>query len=145
MVEALADEADTGQRIGRATLAPPQPAIFAGEAVIVLADLGVPGARAVLAAPDLDDAIARRMIGDAPIETVAAHIHQPLAAPDPTVERLEHGQGIVFRMAAGQQHAVGADEIEPLLVQIVVRDDVEGEARTVEPIDDEEIAAIIPP
>ncbi len=145
VIEALADEADPRQRIGRAALAPPQPAVLAGEAVVVLADLGVPGAGAILAAPHLDDAIARRMIGDAPVEAVAAHIHQPSAAPDPAVERVEHGERIVFRMTAGQQDAVRADEIEPFLVQIVVGDDVEGKAAAVEPVDDEEIAAIIPP
>src|SRR5260221_4556357 len=50
-IEALADEADPRQRIWRAALAPPQPALLAGEAVVILADLGVPGAGALPPAP----------------------------------------------------------------------------------------------
>src|SRR5260221_12949774 len=110
-MEPLVENAAPRQRFGRGALAPPQPAVLAGEAVVVLADLGVPGAGAILAAPHLDDAIARRMIGDAPVEAVAAHIHQPSAAPDPAVERVEHCERIVFRMTAGQQDAVPAEEI----------------------------------
>src|SRR5262249_59174635 len=64
---------------GRGPVAPPHPAVFAREAVVVLARIGRPGAHAALGAAHFDDALSGRMMRDAPIETVAAQIHQAAA------------------------------------------------------------------
>ena len=144
MIEPLADEADAGQCLRRAVVASPQTAVFAGEAVIVLAHLGVPRARAVLAAAYLDRAGPHRMIRDAPVEAVAAEIHHASALTHPAVERVHHLQRLVFRMAAGHQHAIRPQQVEPFRMQVIVRDHIVGKTGALQPIDDEQIDAVVP-
>ena len=144
VVEPLADEPHARQRLRRSIVAPPQPAILAGETVIVLPNLGIPGARAILAAAYLDRAGPRRMISDAPIEPVATEIHQPPALTHPAIERIHHLQQLVFRMAAGHQHAIRPQQIQPLRVQVVIGDHIIRKPRPLQPIDDEQIDAVVP-
>src|SRR5215831_9423265 len=63
MVEALADEADAGEALRRSAVAPPQPAQFASEAVVILAGLCRPSAHPTLGPSHLDDARPGRMVG----------------------------------------------------------------------------------
>src|SRR5262245_53005695 len=101
MVEALADEADAGEALRRSAIAPPQPTIFASEAVVILAGLRRPGTHPTLGAPHLDDARAGRMVGDLPIEAVASEVHQPPATTQVSLERVEHLHRIIFWMRSG--------------------------------------------
>src|SRR5579885_3276184 len=97
-VEALGDEADADQRVGRAADAPPEPAILASR-VIVLSRLLRPGARAVLGAAQLDHPGMRGIEADPPVEAVAAEIHEPAAAAQIALERLQHLQREILGMA----------------------------------------------
>ena len=90
MIKTLADESDADQALRRAAVAPPQPAVFAREAVVVLARIGRPSAHAALGAAHFDDALSRRMMRDAPIETVAAQIHQAATLAQIRLEGVEH-------------------------------------------------------
>src|SRR5262245_61647101 len=97
-VEALRGEAGADQRLRRAAVAPPQAAILSGEAVIVLAGLGCPGADAPLGAAHLDDARQLAMEGDAPVEAIGAEIHQPAALFGEFLDRVEHATTVILRM-----------------------------------------------
>src|SRR5262249_13653505 len=105
-VEALRDEAHAADRVRRPVVPPPQAAVLAGRRVVVLAGTLGPGAHAALGAAPLDQAGRRLRIGDAPVEAVAAEIHQAPAAVEIGLQRVEHLHGIVFRVAAGHHHAV---------------------------------------
>src|SRR5689334_5845102 len=65
---ALAREADAAEDVGGPVGAPPQPAIFAVEGVVVLAGLGSPGADAAFGAADLDGARHMLRERDPPVE-----------------------------------------------------------------------------
>src|SRR5262249_14653323 len=79
VVEPLADETDAREALWRSGVAPPQAAICAGEAVVILAGLRRPGAHPTLGAPHLDDARPGWMVGDPPVEAVATKVHQSAA------------------------------------------------------------------
>src|SRR5262249_55165902 len=74
VVDPLADEADPRKALRRSAVAPPQAAVFTGEAVVILAGLRRPGAHPTLGAPHLDDARPGWMVGDPPVEAIASKV-----------------------------------------------------------------------
>ena len=83
----------------------PQAAILAGEAVPVLAGLGLPGADAVLGPPHLDHAGQALVEGDPPVPAVGRHIHQPPALIEIALHGVPHPQGMVLGVGAGDDAA----------------------------------------
>ena len=88
-----------------------------------------------VAAPHLDEG-ARRVDRRHPVEAVAAHVHQPAALLQVRPHALHHLPRVVLRVGAGQHHVVGLEQRRSLGVQVVVGDDVDGEALDLEPVDE---------
>ena len=130
MVEALADEADARQLLRRPAVAPPEPAVLAGEAVVVLARPGVPGARAVLGR----GAPRSRRAGSGDARSASRSRCRPdTSAGRPAavaVERVHHGRGMYSGWLPVTTHRVRPQQVEALGVQVLVGDDVVGEARS---------------
>src|SRR5215510_1536861 len=93
---ALGSEPYPDQLLRGAAVAPPQPAIFAVELVIVFARLGSPGSDASLGAAYLDDPGQRLCQGDLPVEAVAAEIAEASAAVAVSLECIEHCPSMVL-------------------------------------------------
>src|ERR1041385_61922 len=93
--------------------------------MIALAGWQLEAARAGLAAAHLDDARQVVMGRDTPVEAVAAEIHQPPAAGEIGVERIQHARRMILRMAPGDDAAVIIEESKAFLVDPIVGDDVE--------------------
>ncbi len=143
-IEALRGEADADQALRGAAAAAPESARLAGEGEMHLGGIGLPGARAGLAAAHLDDAGQAVVEGGAPVEAVAAEIHQPPAPGEIGIEGIEHGARVIFGMAAGDDRAIGREQRQPLAVDVLVGDDVVALADGVQPIGDVEIGIEVP-
>jgi hypothetical protein len=74
-----------------------------------------PGSAAQRAA-HLDDAGLRLVEADAPVPAVAAHVHEPAAAIDPSLHAVPHRRRVVFGMRAGDHDAVVGEEVVAFLV-----------------------------
>ena len=134
-VETLCGEADANERVGGPADASPESAVFAGERVVVLAGFGDPRARAVFRATNFDD---RRIVGtvrDAPVEAVAAHVHQPAAVIEPVAQTIEHRGGVILRMRAGDDRSIVGERRGAVAMQDLVGDHVEGLADAMQPRD----------
>ena len=103
-----------------------------------------PGARSNLAAPDLDHAGQGVVEGGAPVEPVAAQIHETSALAEIGLEGIQHGRGMILRMAAGDDRAIGLQQRQAFAMDILVGDDVAGLADGIHPIDDVEIGVEVP-
>ena len=143
-VETLNRHANTDERLRRPAQAAPQAAIFAREAVIVLTGLGDPIADPVFGAAKLDDAGTGWMIGDAPVEAIAAEIHEAAALIQVAAQRIQHGGAVVFRMRPGDHHSVSAQQSEAFGMQVLIGDDVERLSHRLEPVDNMEIGVELP-
>src|SRR5690606_25218672 len=119
----------------RAAVAAPEAAILAVELVVVLADLGRPGADAALGAADLDEARLLLRQRDLPVEAVAAEIAEAPAVIAIGLERIQHLARVILRVRAGHYHAVGFQEVVALVVQLPVGDEVVVVALGLEPGD----------
>ena len=143
-IEALGHEAHAGQRVGRAPLTSPQPAVLAGRAVIVLAGRFHPGARAVLGATHLDHPGVGGGIRHPPVEAVAAHVHEPPTAPEVGRQRVQHLPRVVLGMAAGEDDPIVREQRQAFGVQIVVGDDVVRLPLGFQPVEQTEIEEQVP-
>ena len=143
-VEALGHEADPCQRLGRTAVAPPEPAIFAGEGHEIFAGLPGPVAHPVLDAPKLDDAGKLGMEGDPPVEAVGPEIHEPAAAIEIGLHRVRHFGRVVFGMGPGDHRAVALQQRQPLRMQLFIGHHIEAMALGLEPGADMEIGAVLP-
>ena len=109
-----------------------------------LGGMGLPGAGAGLAAAHLDHPGQGVVEGGAPVEAVAAEIHQPPAPGEIGIEGIEHGRRVIFGMAAGDDRAIGREQRQALAVDILVGDDVAALADGVQPVGDVEIGVEVP-
>ena len=110
VVEPLGDEAIADERLRRAPRAPPEPTVLTGEGHVVLPRLAGPGAGAVFSPAHLHDTGLVVTVGDAPVEAVAAHVHQPAAALGEGVNGVPHGGGVVLGVAAGHDAGVALEQ-----------------------------------
>ena len=106
--------------------------------MVVLPRQGLPGARAA-PAPDLDDVRPLRVEGGDPVEAVAAEVHQPSPIRLVRLHRVEHLQGPVLGMGAGDDDAVRRQQLRPLEVEVVVADHVVPEPPGVHPVEEVEV------
>ena len=133
---ALGGEADAHQLVAGAPDAPPQPAVAAAELVIALARHRLPHADAALGAAHLQRLwLLWRGLG-APVESVAAEIHQPAAHPEMVLEGLHHPFGMIFRVLPGDHHAIGRQCRHTLVMEVMIGDDVMLHADGVQPLVD---------
>ncbi len=86
----------------------------------------------------------RGRVRDAPVEAVAAHVHEPSAAAEIGFQRVQHLAGVVLRVAAGQHHRVALEEGRALHVEIVVGDDVVRLPLGLEPVEQAEVEEEVP-
>ncbi len=84
------------------------------------------------------------MIGDAPVEPVAAQIHQPAAAIHVGLEGVQHALTVVFGMSSGDDGAVAGDRREPFGLEILVGDHVEGLVELLEPVENVSVGIELP-
>ena len=140
---AHAVRADTGQGLGGAALVSPQAGGRPVEAVMALPRIDVPRP-AALELSAFDHARDRRMKAYPAVESVGAKTHQPPAPVAVGLERLEHRQRAVFRVAAGDDRLVWFQEAVALGVEVLVGDDVTGDAARLEPVEDVQIDVEVP-
>ena len=121
---ALGGEADADKLVTGASDAPPQSAIATTECVIAFARHGFPDTNATFGAAYFQRV--GLMLGRfrAPVEAVAAEIHQPPAAAEEILERLHHALGVVLRMLCGDDDTIGRQRGDALGMQVVIGDDV---------------------
>ena len=112
--------------------------------MIVLAGLGNPIANSIFGAAKLDDAGQSRMVGDAPVEAIAAEIHQAAALIQIAPHRVQHGGAVIFWMRPGDHHSVLAQQTEALGMEVLVGDDVELLPDGFQPIDNVEVGVELP-
>ena len=106
----------------------PQGPVLAGEGQVELTRSGSPRVGAVSLA-HLDDVLALGVVVDHPVKAVGAHVHEPSAALDVGVHRVEHLLGVVLGVRAGEHDPVGPDRVGALVMEVLVGDDVELVAR----------------
>src|SRR5262249_23558872 len=116
------------ETVGKLAPVAPEASRLAGRAVVQLARLRFPGARAGVAAPDLDEVASLGVAALPPEDPVPAEVHQPAAAVNPGLKALKHGRRAVLRMSPSQHHPVLIEEPPPVSVEIPVTDDVVVEA-----------------
>ena len=141
--EDLAVETDADEALRGAAVAAPGAGGFAGELQGVFAGFAFPGAQAVHAAAHLEDVGAGRVEADAPVEAVAAEIHVPTAAALVGVEGVHHLAADVFRVRAGDDAGVGAEDLQAGAVDVLVGDDVVVETLLLQPVDQMRVVAVV--
>src|SRR5690606_16814507 len=137
-------EAHAAKLLRRTAVAAPEAAVLTVELVVVLADLGGPGADAALGAADLDEARLLLRERDFPVEPVAAEIAEAPAAIAVGFERIQHLARVILRVRTGHHHAVGLQELVALVVQLPVCDDVVAVALGLEPRDEVRVGRVMP-
>ena len=105
--------------------------------------LALPGAEAAHAAPHLDRVRQSRVVGDPPIEPVAAEIHVAPAAFLVGVERVPHLAADVFGMRDGDHAGVGRQRLNAVEVDVVVGDDVVVLTALLQPIEEMRVVAVV--
>ena len=92
--------------------------------MVALAGQRLPHADPALGSADFQRIrhILRRL--GAPVEAVAAEIHQAPALAEIILERLHHAFGMVLRMLRGDDDAIGRQRGNTLGVQVMIGDDV---------------------
>ena len=74
------------------------------------------------------------MIGDAPVKTVAAHVHKTAACVQPVRHTIEHCRGVILRVRACYDHGIGFKQTCTLAMEIFICDHVERLARMMQPV-----------
>src|SRR5438477_2645188 len=123
-IRALSRVADTDEPLWRPTAETPLATGLPGPGVVYLPRRRLPGPRAVLTAAHLDRMGRGGRIGGHPPEPVSSEIHQAPAAVDVRLEAVERRSRPVLGMASRQHDVVAPQQREPLVVEIVVGDDV---------------------
>ena len=104
--------------------------------MVVVAGYRRPSAHAGFIATHLYDAGQIRMIGDLPVEAVAAEIHQTAPAALVGSHTAPHPGRPIFRMGSRQHHAVRREQRQAATIQLLVRDHVVLDAVCLQPVDD---------
>src|SRR5215472_7831312 len=116
----LAGKADADQPVAGPTDASPQSAVATAERMVALARQRLPGAYPTLGASDLQRV--RLLLGwfGAPVETVAAEIHQPAALAEKCHERLHHAFRVVFGVLCGDDDAIRRQCSDTFGMQVMI-------------------------
>ena len=135
---ALGGETDAGQLLGRPPVAAPESAVLRRRRLMKYS----PGSAAQARMPPSarrtsSDARQRRVRGDAPVEAVAAEVHQPAAprrvrrAARPSSRALWYSGWVGVRTTL-----YGREQLEALGVEVLVGDDVVAVAHLLEPVEE---------
>ena len=122
-----------------ALLPAPVAAIGAGGGVVVLARQRLPGKPLGLVAAQLEHVRALGIDRDAAVESVAAEVGEGAAAVDVGLERVEQLGGRVLGVRAGDHGAVAGERRDALGVQVVVGEQVGGEAAALEEAEQDQV------
>ena len=132
--QALAREPDAGQKLGRTAGAPPEAPEATVELVVILARLRFPSADATFGPAQLEQMRRCPVTRDPPIESVATEIDQsPLPIARERRQRLQSAFGVLFGVRSGQHDPVWLEQRYAFLIEVFVRDHVEGDSLCFKP------------
>ncbi len=135
-IETLRGKSGTRHHLRRQTLAAPEAAVLAGEAMVVLAGFGHPCTDTILVPAYFHYARLALVIGDAPVPGVGTHVHETAAAFLESIQRVPHFLRPVLVVGRGHEHPIGRDGLVALVIQVLVGDAVVRESALLQPIDD---------